>query len=147
MQIGLSAGKCCWGFKKQQNNSVKFGIFAKKPPWKLTFSPVKKAGPYSHHHCNKALYCMRLEFLTSRAPCVTILRHNPLYRSSDYVSNYIQLFMYIELINAVPWSSTDHLYNLQDVLQYYAVPVNQNFHPFSEYENCSVIEQSSSNIF
>ena len=30
--------------------------------------------------------------------------------------------------------ATDHLYNLQDVLQYYAVPVNQDFHPFSEYE-------------
>ena len=33
-------------------------------------------------HCNKALYCMRtLEFLTSRAPCVTILHHNQNYRT------------------------------------------------------------------
>ena len=46
-------------------------------------------GPVVIMHCNKALYCMRtLEFLMSRAPCVTILHHNPLYRSSDYISNY-----------------------------------------------------------
>jgi len=26
--------------------------------------------------------------------------------------------------------ATDHLYNVQDVLQYYSVPVNQDFHIF-----------------
>ena len=36
------------------------------------------------------LYCKRTSvFLTSRAPCVTILHHNRLYRSSNYILNYI----------------------------------------------------------
>jgi len=37
--------------------------------------------------------------------------------------------------------TTDHLYNLQDVLQYYAVPVNQDFHPFSEYEIAQLLNK------
>jgi len=36
-----------------------------------------------------------LKSLMPRAPCVTILHHNRLYRSSDYISNYIG-YLYIE---------------------------------------------------
>ena len=79
--------------KLQLLHNVKSDIFVKKRReicWALIIM-----------HCNKDLYCMRkLEFLASRAPCVPILHHNRLYRSSDYISNYI----YIELITAVPWS-------------------------------------------
>ena len=68
--------------KLQLLRNVKCGIFVKKRReicWALVIM-----------HCNKALYCMRkLEFLAPRSPCVTILHHNRLYRSSDYISNYI----------------------------------------------------------
>jgi len=68
--------------KLQLLRNVKSGIFVKKRReicWALVIM-----------HCNKALYCMRkLEFLAPRSPCVTILHHNRLYRSSDYISNYI----------------------------------------------------------
>jgi len=37
--------------------------------------------------------------------------------------------------------ATDHLYNLQDVLQYYAVPVNPDFQPFSEYEIAQLLSK------
>jgi len=37
--------------------------------------------------------------------------------------------------------ATDHLYNVPDVLQYYSVPVNQDFHTFSEYEIAQLLSK------
>jgi len=93
-QIGLSAGKWCLGVQRITTKFREIRHFCQKNRCEIWhFLPWNMLGPVVIMHCNKALYCMgTLEFLTSRAPCVTIFRHNPLYRSSYYISNYVRVY-------------------------------------------------------